>query len=91
MMTLNSHVFAIRMQMNIIKKIKNSEISMQNISNLYVCYTYKSKSKSINAGKTLLQVPSTDRSESKRIIVNACSTNESQSKSVHKSLNTREV
>ena len=65
-------------------KISNYEMSTQNIPNLYVCYTNDRESKIINA----------DKSESRRVNVNACSMDESESKSAHEiniSVNKSEV
>ena len=64
--------------------MSNSKMSTQNIPNLHVCSTDKSKSKRIDA----------DESGSKSVNANACSMEESESKSVHKmdlSVNTSEV
>ena len=48
----------------------------------------KSKSKGIIADKNLLQVCSTDESESESVIFNESSTEESKSESVYKIINT---
>ena len=60
--------------------MSNYNMTMQNIPNSHFCYTYDGKSKSIN----------TDECRSKGVDVNACYTDESEPKSVHKA-NTRKV
>ena len=65
--------------------------SMQRITILQVCSLDKSKPNGIIADRKLSQVCSTDKSESERVIINESSTEESESKSVHKSINTNGV
>ena len=80
-MRLNFHVGPVRTQMNNTQKMNNSDKSKQDNPNLHVCSTDKIKSKRIKAG---------DRN-SKRVVVNACSSEKSESKSVHITFNTSKV
>ena len=91
MIRLNSHVGPVRTQMNNTQKMNHSEMSTQNIPNLRVCYMEEIKLKIIKVDKSELCVYSMDKSESKRVIVNACSSEKIESKSVHISVNTSEV
>ena len=77
MTRLNSHVDPVRMGMASTQKIPNSQ----------VCSMEERKPKGIKADKRLSHVCSTDKREPKRFIVNACSSDESESKSVHISIN----
>ena len=81
----------VRTQMTNTQKMNIYETNTQNIPNLHVCSSEESELKRINADKTLSHVCSTDKSESRSIIVNACSTDKSKSKRVHISVNTSEV
>ena len=73
-MILNLHVGPVRTKMTNTQKMNISETNTQNIPNLYVCYLDERKSKSINADETLSHVCSTDKKESKSVIINAFST-----------------
>ena len=91
MMRLNSHIGPVRTQMTNTQNMNISDMNMQNIPNLRVCYLYEIESKSINADETLLHVYSTDESESKSIIKNSCSLDKRESKIVRINANTSEV
>ena len=69
------------LKVTFIKKDNNSDMGTQNNPNFSVCSMDESEPKSINA----------DKRESKRVIINACSLYESESKIVHKSVNTGKV
>ena len=90
-MIFNMCIFPVRIQMTNTQNMNNSEMSTQNIPNLRVCSFNKRESKRINEDERKLHICSTDQIESKRVIFNACSSNKSKSKSVHKSINKREV
>ena len=79
-MIFNSHAGPIRTQMNITQKIPNSQ----------VCYLDEIKQKGINPDESLSYVCYTDKSESKIVIVNTCSSDERESKTVHISINKKE-
>ena len=91
MLRLNSYVGPVITQMTNTQKVNISEINTQNIPNLHFCSSFERKSKSIDATKTLSRVCSTDNIKSEIIIVDAYSTDESESKSVHISVKTSEV
>ena len=76
--TFNSHVDPVRTEM----------IVTQHIPILKVCYLDNNESKGIIADKNLSQVCSTDKSKSESAIVNEISTEEGESESVRKSINT---
>ena len=78
------------MRLNV-QKMNNSETSTQNIPNSHVCSLDNSEPKMTNTEKNESHVFSTEKNESKRVIVNACSSDKSESKSVHISVNTSEV
>ena len=65
--------------------------SMKRIPILQVCDSNKSESKGVITDKKLSQVCSTDGSESEIVIFNESYMEESESKSVHKSINTNEL
>ena len=90
-MRLNYHVGPVRTQMMNTQNMNISEMSMHKIPNFNVCSSDKSESKITNADKTLSYVCSMDECELKNVTVNACSLDESKSKSVHISVNTSEV
>ena len=73
MKRLNSHVGPVRTITTNTRKMNISEMNTQNIPNYYVCASDESKSKRINADKTLLHVYSTEERESTILMVNACS------------------
>ena len=79
--TFNSQFDPIIMQMT----------SMQYIPILQVFCLDESKSKGIITDKNIQQVCSTYKSEKERVIVNESSTDESESKIVHKGINTNKV
>ena len=81
-MILNSHVGPVRMQMTNNQNMNKSDISKKDTLNLNVCYSDESQSKRINAGKTLSHICYTDKSKPKSVIVNAYSSDESESKGV---------
>ena len=56
---LNSHIYPVRMEMTATKNIPTS----------YICSTGERKLKELPVGKTLLQICSTDKGESKGIVV----------------------
>ena len=60
----------------------------QQIPILHVCDLGKSKSKGITSDETLLQVFYTDKSKSESVIVDEIYTEESESETVHKNINT---
>ena len=68
--------------------VRKKTTGMQQIPISYVCDLYKKKSKGIIADKKMLQVCFMDRSESESIIIDDISTEESESESVHKRINT---
>ena len=78
-------------QTNNTQKMNNSEMIKQNTHNLHVCSMENIRSKRIKADKRKSHIFSTNKSESKRVIVNVCSLDESESKSVHISLNASQV
>ena len=57
------------------------------MNNLHVWYLYKSESKGINTEESELHVCYMDNNKSKNYIVDACSLEKSESKSVHVSVN----
>ena len=71
---LNSHVYPIRTEMT---GTKHFPIS-------HICSTYKSKSEEFLAEENLLQVCSTDEDESRSIIVDESSMEESKPECVYK-------
>ena len=75
----NSHVDPVRTELTVIKHIPI----------LHVCDLEKSESKGILADENLLQVCSADKSKSKSVNADESSTKESESESVHKSINTK--
>ena len=79
-MGFNMCVGPVRMQMTNTQKINNSETSTKNIPNLHVCYLDKGESKSINGDKSEAHGCYTGERESKRVIINACYSEESESK-----------
>ena len=91
MMRLNLHVGLVRTQITNTQNMNNSEMSTQKTHNLHVCSTYKSKSKSIKTGESELHVYYTEKSKLKRVIVNACSLDKSESKSVRISVNMSKI
>ena len=88
MMIPKFHVGPVRRQMNNTQNTNNSEIITQKIPNSRVCSMQDGKSKRTKADKSKLNVCSTDKSESKSVIVNESSTEESGSEIVHQSINT---
>ena len=74
----NSHVDPVRMKMTGTQQIPVNQFFGSD----------KSKSKEILADKKLSQFCSTDKSESEIVIVDESSTEDSESESVHKSINT---
>ena len=91
MMILNSHIGPVKTQTTNTQKMNNSETSTQKSPSLHVCFMDKSESKIIKAGESKSHICSMDDSESKGGIVNACSSEESESKSVNISVNTSKV
>ena len=75
---LNSHIDPVRTETT----------GTQHIPISHVCDSDKSESKEILADETLLKVCYTDESESENITANESSTEESESESVRKSINT---
>ena len=73
MMRKNSHVGHVKTIKTNTQKMNISEMNTQNIPNYYVYSSDESKSKRINADKTLLHVYSTEERESTILMVNACS------------------
>ena len=71
-----------------VEPVRTEMTSTQQILTLYVCDPEKSKSKEILVGENLLQVCSKDHSESETVIIDESSTEESESESVQKSINT---
>ena len=76
-MRFNVRISPVRTQMTNTQKMNNYEMSTQNIPNSQVYYLEKKESKGINTNKILSRVCSTDESESKRVIINACSSDKS--------------
>ena len=91
MMIPKFHVGPVRRQMNNTQNTNNSVIITQKIPNSRVCSMQDGKSKRTKADKSKLNVCSTDKSESKSVIINACYLDKSESKSVHISVNTSKV
>ena len=60
------------------QNMNNSEMSTQNIPNLYVCSLDEIESKRINAEESESHVYSTGESKSKGVIFNACSLEQSE-------------
>ena len=77
---LNLDVYTLRTQMTAMKQIPTS----------HVCSTDESELKYFLVDETLSQIYSTDKDESKVIIVNKCSTQEDKSKFVQKNINKQE-
>ena len=75
-MIFNMRIGPVRMQMTNTQKMNNTEMSMQKIPNLHVCYLDEIKSKGINVNESLSHVCSMDERKSERVIVNACSSGE---------------
>ena len=67
---MNNSRGPVRTQKMSTKKMSNSKMSTQKMSNLHGCYTDEKKYKRINV----------DKSKSKRVDANACSTDERKSK-----------
>ena len=61
--------------------------SKKHILTSHICSTVKSKLKEFLVDKKLLQIYSTDKEESKGIIVDKCSTEEDESECVYKKIN----
>ena len=72
MLIFNMRVGPVRLKMPNMQKKNNSEMSSQIIPNFHLFSSWKSESKGINADEIFLHVCYTDKSESKRAIVNAC-------------------
>ena len=81
----------VRTKMTNTQKMNNYEMSTQSIPNLHVCSLDEIKSKIIYEDNREMCVCSIDKNESKRVIFNACSSDESESKIVHIGVNTSEV
>ena len=78
MIRLNSHVGPVRTQISNAQKMNHSEMSTQNIPNEYVYSLYDSGKKSRYADESESHVCSTNEKESKMVIVNPCSSDESE-------------
>ena len=91
MMKLNSHVVPVRTQTTNTQKMNNVEISTQKTPNFRICSTEESESKRIKVYERESHICATEDRKSKRVIVYACYLDKSESKSVHKSVNTSEV
>ena len=72
MMRFNMRVGPVRKQMTNMQNMNNYEMSMQNMNNLQVFSFEERKPKGINKEESLSHVCSTDESEWKIVIVNAC-------------------
>ena len=70
--------------------MKNYEMSTQKIPDLHVCSLDEIESKITNTKKREFHFYSTYERESKRVIVDVCYLDDSESKRVHISVNTRE-
>ena len=74
---LNSQVYPVRMEMTATRQIPTSHIFS----------TYESELKEFLSEETLSQICSTDKDESKGVIVDESSTEEDESECVHKNIN----
>ena len=74
----NMCVGPVRTQMTNTKSMNNSDMSTQKIPNLHVCSLNDSESKRINADKIESHACSTDKNETKIVIVNVCSLENSE-------------
>ena len=91
MMRSNMSVGPVRTQMTNTQKMNNYESSTQKMNNYRVYYLGDIKTKGINSDKILSHVCSTGDIKSKIVIVNACSSDKSESKIFHISINTSKV
>ena len=72
MIRFNFHVGPVRTQMTKTQRMNNSDMSKKNIPNLRIYYMGKSESKRIKGNESKSRIHSTDKSESKMFVVNAC-------------------
>ena len=91
MMRFNERVGHVRTKMINTKNMNNSEMSTLSIPNFLIYSLEKSKSEGINAYRRLSHIYYTDEGKSKRVIVNACSSDESESKGINRSINKNKV
>ena len=75
-MRFNIRVGPVRTQTKNTQKIPNYEMRTKNIFNSQVCSLDKRKSKGVNADEILLHVCYSEKSEPKRVINNACSSDD---------------
>ena len=75
--TLSLHVYPVRTEITATKQIPTS----------HICSTDESKLKEFLFDEIFLQICSTDKDESKGIIVDKCSTEEDESECNHKNIN----
>ena len=91
MMRFNERVGHVRMEMTNTKNMNDSEMSTLSISNFRIYSLENSQSEGINVYRRLSHIYYTDEGKSKRVIVNACSSDESESKGINISINTNKV